>query len=170
MERQVKIPFADRPKTGISRYVRGCGVEEIPMGLVEAREVNPPRGVKPLRWVLLTSEPVHGFADAWRIIGLYKKRPLIEEFHKCLKTGCSVEARQYRTGDRLAPIIGLLSVVEVRLLQLKMVARQEPERSAAGVVPTNCLVALPFVLRRPKPVVTVRDSFRGLASLGASSS
>jgi hypothetical protein len=155
-----------RPKTGISRYVRGCGVEEIPMVVVEAREVNPPRGVTPLRWVLLTSEPVHGFADAWRIIGWYKKRPLIEEYHKCLKTGCSVEARQYRTGDRLAPIIGLLSVVAVRLLQLKMVARQEPERPAAGVVPTNWLAALPHVLRRPKPVVTVRDFFRGLASLG----
>jgi hypothetical protein len=160
---QVVMP---RPKTGISRYVRNCGVEEIPMGVVEAREVNPPRGVTPLRWVLLTSKPVHGFADAWQIIKWYKKRPLIEEFHKCLKTGCAVEARQYRTGDRLAPIIGLLSVVAVRLLQLKMVARQEPERQAAGVVPTNWLVALPHILRRPKPVVTVRDFFRGLASLG----
>jgi hypothetical protein len=155
-----------RPKTGISRYVRDCGVKEIPMGLVETREVNPPRGVTALRWELLTSEPVHGFADAWRIIGWYEKRPLIEEYHKCLKTGCSVEARQYRTGDRLAPIIGLLSVVAVRLLQLKMVARQEPERPAARVVPTNWLAALPHLLKRPKPVVTVRDFFRGLASLG----
>ena len=126
-----------RPKTGISRYVRDCGVEEIPMGVVETREVNPPPGVTPMRWVLLTSEPVHEFADAWRIIGWYEKRPLIEEYHKCLKTGCSVEERQYRTGDRLAPIIGLLSVVAVRLLQLKMVARHEPERPAARVVPTN---------------------------------
>ena len=131
-----------RPKTGISRYVRDCGVEEIPMGIVETREVNPPPGVTPMRWVLLTSEPVHGFADAWRIIGWYEKRPLIEEYHKCLKTGCSVEARQYRTGDRLAPIIGLLSVVAVRLLQLKMVARQEPERPAAGVVPANWLAEI----------------------------
>jgi hypothetical protein len=155
-----------RPKTGISRYVRDCGVEEIPMGIVETREVNPPPGVTPMRWVLLTSEPVHGFADAWRIIGWYEKRPLIEEYHKCLKTGCSVEERQYRTGDRLAPIIGLLSVVAVRLLQLKMVARQDPDQPAARVVPTNWLAALPLLLKRPKPVVTVRDFFRGLASLG----
>jgi Transposase DNA-binding/Transposase Tn5 dimerisation domain len=155
-----------RPKTGISRYVRDCGVEEIPMGVVETREVNAPRGVTPLQWVLLTSEPVHEFAHAWRVIGWYEKRPLIEEYHKCLKTGCSVEARQYRTGDRLAPIIGLLSIVAVRLLQLKMVARQEPERPAARVVPTNWLAALPHLLKRPKPIVTVRDFFRGLASLG----
>lgn len=155
-----------RPKAGISLYVRNCGIEEIPMWAVETREVNAPRGVKPLRWVLLTSELADGFADASRIIGWYAKRPLIEEYHKCLKTGCSVEGRQYRTGDRLAPIIGLLSVVAVRLLQLKMVARKNPEQPAAGVVPTNWLFALPRLMRRPKPVVTVRDFFRGLASLG----
>jgi hypothetical protein len=154
------------PKTGISPYVRNCGVEEIPMWVVETREVNPPRGVKPLRWMLLTSEPVHEFEDAWQVIDWYEKRPLIEEYHKCLKTGCSVEARQYRNGDRLEPIIGLLSVVAVRLLQLKMVARKDPERAAAGVVPTNWLFALPLVLRRPKPIVTVRDFFRALAGLG----
>jgi hypothetical protein len=91
---------------------------------------------------------------------------LVEEYHKCLKTGCSVEARQYRTGDRLAPIIGLLSVVAVRLLQLKMVARKDPERPAAKVVPANWLAALPRLLKKPKPVVTVRNFFRGLASLG----
>jgi hypothetical protein len=155
-----------RPKTGISPYARDCGVEEIPMWAVETREVNAPRGVKPLRWVLLTSEPAYGFADARRIIGWYGKRPLVEEYHKCLKTGCSVEARQYHSGDRLAPIIGLLSVVGVRLLQLKMVARKDPEQPAARVVPTNWLFALPRLLRRPKLVVTVRDFFRGLASLG----
>jgi Transposase DNA-binding/Transposase Tn5 dimerisation domain len=155
-----------RPKTGISRYVRDCGIEEIPMGVVETREVNPPRGVTPMRWVLLTTEQVHGFADAWRVIAYYEKRPLVEEYHKCLKTGCSVEARQYRTGDRMAPVIGLLSVVAVRLLQLKMVARQDPERPAARVVPRNWFDALPRLLKRPKPVVTVRDFFRGLASLG----
>ena len=119
-----------------------------------------------LPWVLLTPEPVREFADAWRVIEWYEKRPLVEEYHKCIKTGCSVEARQYRTGDRLAPVIGLLSIVAVRLLQLKMVARREPDRPAAKVVPTNWLAALPRLLKRPKPIVTVRDFFRGLASLG----
>jgi hypothetical protein len=154
------------PQTGTSRYVRDCGVREVPMGVVEAREVNPPKGVKPLQWMLLTSEPVDGFDDAWRIIAWYEKRPLIEEYHKCLKTGCSVEQRQYHTADRLAPVIGMLSVLAVRLLQLKMVARQEPERPAARVVPATWLSALPKLLKKHKGIVTVRDFFRGLASLG----
>jgi hypothetical protein len=155
-----------RPKNGISPYVRDSGVKEIPMWAVEAREVNPPKGVTALRWVLLTSEEVRNYDDAWRIIGWYEKRPLIEEYHKCLKTGCRVEERLYRSGERLAPVIGLLSVLAVRLLQLKMVARRDPEQPAAHVVPKEWLAAVPLLLKKRRPMKTVRDFFRGLAQLG----
>ena len=43
-----------------------------------------------------------------------------------------------------------------------MVARQKPERPAAGVVPTNSSAAVPHLLRRTKPVVTVRGNHRRL--------
>jgi hypothetical protein len=155
-----------QPRSGVSRYVRLRGVTEIPMGAVEVREVHPPQGVEPLRWVLLTSEPVRGFADAWRIIEWYEKRPLIEEYHKCLKTGCRVEARQYQTGDRLAPVIGLLSVLAVRLLHLKTVAREQPNQPAAEVVPAEWLTALPLLIKQRALLTTTREFFRGLASLG----
>lgn len=155
-----------RPRNGISRYVSESGITEIPMRVVEAREVNPPPGVQELRWVLLTSEEVRGFDDAWRIITWYEKRPLIEEYHKCLKTGCRVEQRLYRSGERLAPVIGLLSVLAVRLLQLKMVARRDPEQPAARVVPKEWLRAAPLLLKNDRPMKTVRDFFRGLAQLG----
>lgn len=155
-----------RPRTGVSRYVRQSGVTEIPMWAVEAREVNPPAGAKALRWVLLTSEEVCGFDDAWRIIGWYEKRPLIEEYHKCLKTGCRVEERLYRSGERLAPAIGLLSVLAVRLLQLKSVARRDPEQPAARVVPKDWLAAIRILLNKRRTITTVRDFFRGLAQLG----
>lgn len=155
-----------RPRSGISRYVRQRGVTEIAMWAVEVRESHPPAGVEPVRWVLLTSEPVNNFHDAWRIIGWYEQRPLVEEYHKCLKTGCRVEARQYQNAARLAPVIGLLSVLAVRLLQLKMVAKSNPEQPAAEIVPADWLRALPLVTKRNKPIKTVRDFFRGLAGLG----
>ena len=160
-------PFVmPRPRTGASRYVRDSGITEIPMWAVEAREVNPPRGVKALRWVLLTSEEVRRFDDAWCGIERYEKRSLIEEYHKCLKTGCRVEERLYQSGERLAPVIGMLSVLAVRLLQLKMVARRDPEQPAAQVVPRDWLAAVPLLLKKRKPIKTVRDFFRGLAQLG----
>jgi hypothetical protein len=155
-----------RPRSGVSRYAQDQGVTKIAMWAVEVREVSPPRDVKPLRWALLTSEPTSTFNDAWRIIEHYERRPLVEEYHKCLKTGCRVEARQYRTGDRLAPVVGLLSVLAVRLLQLKTAARIDPEQPAEDVVPATWLAALPLVLKSRKPIKTVRDFFRGLASLG----
>lgn len=156
-----------RPKAGVSRYARETGLETIPMWAVEAREVSPvPAGVEPLRWVLLTSEQVASFNQAWTIIEHYEQRPLIEEYHKCLKTGCQVETRQYQTAPRLEAVIGLTAVLAVRLLQLKHAARTEPDRPAHRLVPARWIAGLRRVLRRPRPLNTVRDFFRALASLG----
>jgi hypothetical protein len=156
-----------RPKTGVSRYARETGLEAIAMWAVEAREVSPvPKDAEPLRWVLLTSEPVATFASAWKVIECYEQRPLIEEYHKCLKTGCQVEARQYQTAQRLEAVIGLTAVLAVRLLQLKHAARAEPDRPAHRLVPAHWIEALRRVLRRPRPVNTAREFFRALASLG----
>ena len=94
----------------ISPWLRECGIRLIVMNVVEVREVNAPPGVKPLHWVLFTSLPVASFEDAWRVIEYYEKRPLVEEFHKALKTGCRVEERQYETSERLEAITALLSV------------------------------------------------------------
>ena len=167
---QVEVRWAavtmPKPRTGVSRYARKQGVKEIRMWAVEVREIHPPRGVKPLRWVLLTSEQVQSFDDAWRIIEYYEQRPLVEEYHKCLKTGCRVESRQYRSGDRLAPTIGLLAVLAVRLLQLKTASRTAPDQPADGVVPQRWLDALPLVLKSSRPIHTVRQFFHSLASLG----
>jgi hypothetical protein len=160
---QIVMP---RPQVGVSRYVKQRGVEEIPMWAIEVHEPHPPIQVKPLHWVLLTSESVRNFSDAWRIIGWYEKRQVIEEYHKCLKTGCRVEDRLYHTGERLAPVIGLLSVLAVRLLQLKLVARSSPDLPAAGVVPASWLEMLPLVSQRRQAIRTVRDFFRRLAGLG----
>lgn len=155
-----------RPKAGVSRYVREQGIRHIEMCVVEAREVQAPRGMKALHWVLLTSETVAGFQDAYRILEWYEKRPLIEEYHKCLKTGCRVEERLYQDGTRLAPVVGLLAVLAVRLLQLKTIARAQPEQAAHNVVPPLWIAAVKLLLKRPKPLKTVRDFFRGLAQLG----
>ncbi len=87
--------------------------------------------------VLLTSEPANNFGQAWTIIDWYEKRQILEEYHKCLQTGCRVEHRQYKTSTRRQRVTGLLSLVAVRLLQRKSVARTAPERPAQQVVPEH---------------------------------
>jgi hypothetical protein len=79
-----------------SPWLRELGIRLIGMNVIEVREVGAPRGIQPLYWVLLTSLPAKNFQQAWTVIESYEKRPLIEEFHKALKTGCRVEQRQIR--------------------------------------------------------------------------
>ena len=148
-----------------SPFLKQCGIKEIPMWVVEAREVASPAGVEPLHWVLLTSEPVMSFEQAWTVIGWYEKRPLVEEYHKCLKTGCRIEQRQYKTSSRLQRVTGLLSIVAVRLLQLKSAARTNPDRPVEQAVPAAWIRMLRH-LKGGLPLATVGKFFRALAGLG----
>jgi hypothetical protein len=139
----------------------------IPQYVVWVREINRPAGVEPIDWVLYTSLPVHSFADAMMMIRYYEKRWLIEEWHKALKTGCQVTRRQLKTGQRLEAMVSLMGIEALRLLQLKALARTEPERPAAQLVPQRYLEMLQRL--RPKAMValqTVRGFFRELAKLG----
>lgn len=90
--------------------------------VVEAREVDPPPGVKPLHWVLLTSWAVGTFKQVTRVIKTYTRRWLIEEYHKALKTGVRMEASELSTCQRILSLLGILAVVAVRLLDLKFQA------------------------------------------------
>jgi hypothetical protein len=145
-------------------YLRKFGKLQIAEWVVEAREVNPPRGIKAVQWVIHTSEQVSTFEDAWRILEYYEARWTIEEFHKCLKTGCQLESRLYTQATSLEAVTGMFSVLAVRLLQLKSVARLEPDLPAEKIVPLAWLKMLRSLRR--KPIHTVSDFFRHLAGLG----
>ena len=47
-----------------------------------------------------------------------------------LKTGCPIEARQVQTADRFMSLLGLVSPMAVRLVQLRYLARLVPETAA----------------------------------------
>jgi hypothetical protein len=149
------------------KFVRECGIAAITMWVVDVREVNPPPGVQPLHWVLYTSHAVESFQDAWRVIGYYEKRPLIEEFHKAIKTGCRLESRQYQTSHALEAAAGMLSVLAIRLVQLKSIARTDPNRPADAVVPRRWLNMVRNIQRgKQRNVSTVREFYHAVAKLG----
>jgi hypothetical protein len=155
-----------RPREGSTAFVMDNDIREIETNVVEVREADPPTGCAPVRWVLYTSEPATTFIQAQKVIEHYERRPIVEEYHKCLKTGLQVERRQYKSSDRLEAVIGVTCVQAVRLLQLRDVSRQAPETPARKVVPPQWLEVLSRVLKRPRPIETVRDFMRALASLG----
>jgi hypothetical protein len=149
--------------------LKALAPQPISQWVVWAHELEPPAGLKePIDWVLLTSLPVRTLDEAMEVISYYEKRWLIEEWHKALKTGCQVENRQLKTSSRLEALTGVLSVVAVRLLQLKEVGRRDPQRAAVDLVPVRYveLVRRARGGRRPLGDWTIRDFFRGVAGLG----
>jgi hypothetical protein len=141
--------------------------EPLPLRVVELREMQPPPGVPPLRWVLYTMEPVTTIAEAQTVIEWYKRRPTIEDYHKALKTGCRVESRYYETSARLERVTGLLSVVAVRLMQLKTAARETPDRPAIEVAPAQWVMLVQAARKKSiNPNLTVREFLRAVAGLG----
>ncbi len=134
--------------------------------VVRTWESEPPEANRPLEWVLLTSRSCETPAAALFVAEGYSLRWMIEEFHKCEKTGCQVEARQLMHTDRLEPLIGLLSVLAVWLLTLKYVARDEPDRPASECFDEDLVTVMARYLKRPSETLTVAQFWRGIGQLG----
>jgi len=161
---RLEMPF---PKHK-SPYLRRLTPTPIAMWVVHAVEVDAPKDVERVEWILLTSLPMTSFDEAWQILEYYERRWLIEEYHKALKTGCRVECRQLKSKEGLEKITAMLSVVAVRLLQLKSAARTNPARPARHVVPLRWIKMLLAVRKRSKLTVamSIGEFYRELAKLG----
>jgi hypothetical protein len=110
-----------------STHPRRKELPTLPLRTLLVEEANPPAGVKPLQWLLLTTLPIDGFADAERLVRWYTYRWRIERYHFTLKSGCRLEDLQLETGERLRRALALYAMVAARLLHLTYLARQDPE-------------------------------------------
>jgi hypothetical protein len=112
-----------------STHPRRQELSPLPLQAILVREVEPPAGVKPLEWLLLTTLPVASLAEAERVVRWYALRWRIERYHFVLKSGCKLEELQLETAARLRRALALYAIVAGRLLHLTYLARQEPEAS-----------------------------------------
>lgn len=116
-------------KVALTRGKNYATSPPIEVNVVWAREIDPPEDdVKPLEWVLLTSEEIEEEEELLRVLGYYEARFICEEYHKALKTGCKAEER--RLGDEsLDTLLGLLAPIAIRILQLRDFSRREEEEN-----------------------------------------
>lgn len=163
---EISVRAVRVPPPRIRDRGRTKGIPPVPVWVVRVWEPKPPKGVQAIEWTLVTSEQVADKADALRVIDWYRARWLVEEYHKCLKSGCAVEERQLETADRLMPLVAMLGVTAVRLLQLKMAARQTPDRPAMKIVPEIYLKVLGLYRGESATKYTCRSFWRGVAALG----
>ena len=135
--------------------------------VVEAREVHAPAGIKPIRWVLLTSWPCNTFRQVMRVVKAYSRRWLIEEYHKALKTGAGIEQTQLSAADRIQALLGVLAVVAVRLLNTKLLASTRPDEPvAAGEFGPEALAILEAKWGKPAGGWTCSSILIAIARLG----
>jgi hypothetical protein len=146
------------------------GNDPLPLYVVHVMEVSrPPRGEKAIEWILLTNEPVRALADAWRVVGWYERRWIVEEYHKALKTGCRIEDMQFTAVERLQPAIALLSAVAMTLLNLRDASRRPDgaRRRATTILATEYVETLSLWRhRQTRRDWSVQEFFFALARLG----
>lgn len=145
------------------------GDEPIATWVVHVREVNPPEGVEPLEWILLTDVPAESFAEACERVDWYACRPIVEEFHKGKKSGACIQDLQFTDEQRLEPVIALLSVVTALLLKLREAAREESAATTLAIRVVRPLHVKMLSLWRHGEVrmnMTIREFHYALARLG----
>lgn len=133
--------------------------------LVRAWEPNPPADAEALEWVLYCDREVATIEAATEAVMDYGTRYLIEDFHKGLKTGLGAERLQLETGHRLFAAIAVMSVVALRLIDLRESVRCEPGAEAAGSGLTGEERAI-LGRRLGRKLETVKDVALALGRLG----
>ena len=91
----------------------------VEVSLVEVVEDNPPPGVEPILWRLLTTHEVTDAAMAWRVVDWYRGRWMIEQLFRTLKQqGLRLEDSQLETAEGLLKLTAIAARAACTTLQL----------------------------------------------------
>jgi hypothetical protein len=104
-----------RPKNTIEKGL----AETVAVSLVEVAEIDAPPGVEPIFWRLLTTHAVEDAAMAWRVVGWYRQRWIIEQFFRTLKQqGLKLEDSQLESAERLLKLTAIAARAACTIMQL----------------------------------------------------
>jgi hypothetical protein len=153
------------PKHRTSEHLPSVGINA-----VWVIETAPPPTIPPIEWLLLTTCPVATVAQALTMVDSYVCRWGIEVWHKVLKSGCQIEARQLETADRLRRCLTLYSVIAWRILYATLLARAAPDLPCTILLDPDEWQALFCIIHRtptpPATPPTLRQAVRWIAQLG----
>ena len=103
--------------------------------VIMAREECPPEGCEAIEWVIYTSLPVDTKEDIIRVINIYKKRWRIEEWHRVLKEGLSIDELQYRSIETLDRVIAIKMIFGWYVMLITLLGRMHPDLPANFIFP-----------------------------------
>jgi len=144
--------------------------DSLALHFVEVCEIDPPEGVESVHWKLATTERIDTPDDVVRIVDLYRRRWLIEEYFKAIKTGCQFEKAQLETGDALMRLLAIYSVVAWQMLCLRWMERNAPDTPASRVLnPRQLAILRAYQESKRKPLSdtpTASEVLRVIALMG----
>ncbi len=152
------------------RHRKSERLPEVSLWAVQVAEIDPPAAVEPIAWLLLTTVSVSTVEDAIERVAWYACRWGIEVWHRILKSGCRIEARQLATGERLQRCLTLYSVIAWRVFYAIMLARAVPEMSCDVLLEIEEWQALYCAIHHcpipPDSPPSLGEAVRWIAQLG----
>jgi len=126
----------------------------------------PAEVAEPLEWLLLCSLPSQTLEELKQRRDWYCCRWLVEVYHDIEKNGCSEEDRRFETAERMETCLAVLSVVAVRVFQLRCALHNQPEEPAEQVATVEEIEVVRRWTKAKNKRLTVREFVRGVAKLG----
>ena len=152
------------------KYREAEKLEPVRIWAVLAREETPPVEVEPLEWLLLTTCEVRNGQEALEKVEWYTCRWGIEVWHKVLKSGCKLEAKQLESAEALKRCLALYSVIAWRIIYATMLARNVPDAPCSVLLEKEEWEALYChqykVSTPPAQPPTLREAVRWIGQLG----
>lgn len=139
---------------------------------VHVREEAPPEGCKPLEWFLLTTREIATSEDAQECLRWYAMRWRIEDWHRVLKSGCSIEELAHKTAERLKRAIAINLVIAWRIMLMTLMGREYPNLPAELLFSDLEIKLLQAVVgmmggkKKLQPSACLGDAVRVVAKLG----
>jgi hypothetical protein len=114
----------------------------VTVNLVEVFERKPPKGEAPVRWIIVTNEPVAKVSDLLAVVDIYCCRWIIEELFKCLKSGCLIQSAQLDSSAALLRLLAVMMPVATYLMNLRHMQRQHPDKPATIILDADEIAVL----------------------------
>ena len=124
------------------------GKKPIGVYAVYAKEIDAPKGIDGVEWMLLTTIKIDNFTEARKIVGYYAKRWGIEVYHKILKTSCKIEKKGLGTDKRLLAIIAIELIIGYKIYSLTKLSHEHSNISCKEILDEYEWKALNFFFKK----------------------
>jgi Transposase DDE domain len=120
--------------------------ESVALNFVEVIELRPPKGAKPVHWLLLTTHDVTNADQAWQIVTWYKQRWIIEQLFRSMKSqGLRIEDAQLQSAERLSKFVAIAAkaaTIVIQLVQARTGGEELPAHFAFSEEEIGALAAI----------------------------